>query len=196
MTFASEGSYTYTDFAPSQQRQVRPIPSVKSPRLVGWRLDPSEQPHVQKIFRKINSGSRKASDDFYELLIESALGKSARHRKAEINKGHSTWDKEKQKADRDFRLTFVAHAERWRKETAIFSSVSDIVLNPSYQRIIGMGPDVVPLILRDLEKTNDHWFWALEAITGQNPITEDDRGRVKQMAKRWLEWGKAQQILA
>ncbi len=195
MTFASEGSYAYTDFTQSHHRQVRPTPSVKGPRLVGWRLDPSEQPHVRKIIRKINRRSNEASEYFYETLVELVVGKPARHHEAKNTKEHSTWNKEKQKADRDLLREFQTCAERWRKETAIFSSVSDIVLNPSYQRIIGMGPDVVPLILRDLEKTNDHWFWALEAITGHNPITEEDRGRVKKMAKRWLDWGKAEQVL-
>ena len=34
-----------------------------------------------------------------------------------------------------------------------------------YQRIIGMGLPVVPLILEELEREPDQWFWALEAIT-------------------------------
>ncbi|WP_333155627.1 hypothetical protein [Microcoleus sp. SVA1_A1] len=36
-----------------------------------------------------------------------------------------------------------------------------------YQRIIGMGQPVVPLIFRDLEQKSDYWFWALRAITSR-----------------------------
>ncbi len=41
------------------------------------------------------------------------------------------------------------------------------MLNP-YQRIIGIGWPVVPLILDELQREPDQWFWALEAITDEN----------------------------
>ena len=40
------------------------------------------------------------------------------------------------------------------------------------------GAAAVPLILRELERSIDHWFWALGAITGANPIVEEHRGRL------------------
>src|ERR1044072_6056935 len=40
---------------------------------------------------------------------------------------------------------FKGLAERWRCETAQVSDVHEIVLHPSYLRIIGLGPEVVPL---------------------------------------------------
>lgn len=60
----------------------------------------------------------------------------------------------------------------------------------SYQQIIGMGPQVIPLILADLQREPDHWFWALEAITGENPVVQADRGDISAMANAWLEWGE------
>ena len=45
-----------------------------------------------------------------------------------------------------------------------------------------MGPDVVPLILSELEKEPHHWFWALEAITDENPVAESDAGDVEASA--------------
>lgn len=85
---------------------------------------------------------------------------------------------------------FRSLAEKWKDETKLYSSFTDIVLHPAYQRIIGLGGDVVPLILRDLHQNGGHWFWALEALTGQNPCTEEDAGRVKKMTQAWLTWGK------
>lgn len=86
--------------------------------------------------------------------------------------------------------TFFELANQWRRETNHMSIMSDIILHPAYQRIIGMGLDVVPLILRELSKEPDHWFWALRSITGANPVKPEDKGRLKKMAEAWLDWGR------
>ncbi len=59
-------------------------------------------------------------------------------------------------------------------------------------RIIGMGWPVVPLILEELEREPDQWFWALESITEENPVPPEASGRVRLMAQAWIEWGKQQ----
>ena len=86
--------------------------------------------------------------------------------------------------------TFTALASQWREATETISSIDDMVLHPAYQRIIGMGPAVLPLILRELQRRPDHWFWALRAITGVDPIREEQRGNVREMAADWLGWAK------
>ncbi|MEZ2247491.1 hypothetical protein [Microcoleus sp.] len=86
--------------------------------------------------------------------------------------------------------TFLELAEQWRRETGMMSLVTKMSMHPAYQRIIGMGQAVVPLILRELEQEPDHWFWALQAITGANPVKSEQRGRLKQMAQAWIEWGR------
>ena len=85
---------------------------------------------------------------------------------------------------------FANLAAQWRQETRHLSLMSDIVMNTAYQKIIGMGTPVVGLILQDLKRQPDHWFWALRSITGENPVEPNDRGRVGQMAEAWLEWGR------
>jgi hypothetical protein len=85
---------------------------------------------------------------------------------------------------------FTALADRWRRETAPLSSVSQIAMHPAYQEIIGMGSDVVPLILRDMQRNYAHWFWALRSITGQDPVPESKRGQVPAMTDAWLDWGR------
>jgi hypothetical protein len=92
----------------------------------------------------------------------------------------------------DIATRFAQLADRWRRETAVFSSTTEIAMNPAYQQIIGMGPAAVPLILRELEKRPDHWFWALKAITGADPVKPEHLGRLPQMALAWIEWGKEQ----
>ncbi|WP_293122943.1 hypothetical protein [Microcoleus sp. bin38.metabat.b11b12b14.051] len=90
----------------------------------------------------------------------------------------------------EIELTFLELAEQWRRETGMMSLVSKMSIHPAYQRIIGMGQAVVPLILRELEQEPDHWFWALQAITGANPVRSEQRGRLKQMAEAWIQWGR------
>jgi hypothetical protein len=87
---------------------------------------------------------------------------------------------------------FQELAERWREERGPTSSTTDMALCPSYQRIIGMGPAAVPLLLRELELRPDHWFWALKSITGADPVPPASRGKVREMARLWLEWGRNQ----
>ncbi len=89
---------------------------------------------------------------------------------------------------------FQTLAENWRRERGITSSVTKMVLCPSYQRIIAtMGERAVPFILRELEQTRDdpdHWFWALEMITEADPVPVDAYGDTVRMAEAWLVWAQ------
>lgn len=95
----------------------------------------------------------------------------------------------------DLRRKFNALCSEWKSATRLTSSSSDIVMHPAYQRIIGLGPEVIPLVLSELRDHGGHWFWALRALTGENPIDPSDVGRVKRMAHAWLEWGKARGLI-
>ncbi len=86
---------------------------------------------------------------------------------------------------------FEALAEEWRNETGGLSSVIQMATHPAYRKIISMDSEiVVPLILKELQKRPDHWFWALIAITGENPVNPDDAGDLDKMTKTWLDWGR------
>lgn len=85
---------------------------------------------------------------------------------------------------------FAELVERWRRDTQWTSSVEEMAMHPAYQRIIGMGSKALPLLLRELGEAPDHWFWALKAITGCDPVPPEDRGRVERMAEAWLRWGR------
>jgi len=87
-------------------------------------------------------------------------------------------------------LQFRALADEWRTETRFASSTTQMFLLASYQRIIGLGPRVIPAILRALQREPDHWFWALAALTGENPVRPEDAGNVHAMRGAWIEWGR------
>jgi hypothetical protein len=77
----------------------------------------------------------------------------------------------------------------WNLASAHMSSTTDMAMLPSYQQIIGMGEKAIPLILSELEKEPDQWFWALKAIAGEDPVPPELRGRVREMVELWIEWG-------
>ena len=88
---------------------------------------------------------------------------------------------------------FAVLARKWRAERGVLSSARQMAENDSYGRIIEMGERAVPCILEDLRKNPpDHWFVALHAITGVNPVPDEARGRLNQMAEAWVAWGEAQ----
>jgi hypothetical protein len=87
-------------------------------------------------------------------------------------------------------------ATEWKQRSGHLSNSAQMAMLPSYQRIIAMGPGVVGLILEELEREPDFWFWALEALTGHDPIPAEAKGKVRQMADAWVKWGYQQGLLA
>jgi hypothetical protein len=88
------------------------------------------------------------------------------------------------------RLRFQRLADIWREQTRALSSDSDIVANFAYHQIIGMGERALPLIFNEMQAHGGRWFWALRAITGENPVRPEDRGNVRRMTETWLEWAR------
>lgn len=97
--------------------------------------------------------------------------------------------------EKELEKTFRTLVEQWREDTRFVSSITSIVLHPAYQRIIGLGSDVVPLILSELQQRYDQWFWALRAITAEDPVKSEDAGRIKKMAEAWLQWGRQKKYI-
>jgi hypothetical protein len=87
---------------------------------------------------------------------------------------------------------FRALVDVWKAGRGPSSFAADVNAHPAYQQIIALGKPVVPLILRELECQPDHWFAALRAITGENPVPAECRGDVRAMADAWLRWGRLQ----
>jgi hypothetical protein len=63
-------------------------------------------------------------------------------------------------------------------------------MHPSYQRIIGLGERAVPLIINRVRANMEDWSWALESITGRNPVADSDAGRVDRIREAWLMWAE------
>src|SRR5438094_6368732 len=84
---------------------------------------------------------------------------------------------------------FQALAAEWKAARGHTSSINAWAKLPAYQAIIKLGPAVIPLLLRELETNPDHWFRALKELTGENPVPQESRADISEMARCWLAWG-------
>jgi hypothetical protein len=81
---------------------------------------------------------------------------------------------------------------RWKTETAHVSSVKAMI-DRSYLGIIGIGPQAVPLLLRELKERPDHWLVALSAITQEDPAPEG--ATFNEAVDAWIKWGMEKNYL-
>ncbi len=86
---------------------------------------------------------------------------------------------------------FNSLVAQWKPDTEVTSSVTEMVLHPAYQEIIALGPRAIPLLLRELERELDHWFWALRVLAREDPVPEKYRGNMPAMREAWLAWGRS-----
>jgi hypothetical protein len=96
----------------------------------------------------------------------------------------------------DIGQEFAELAARWRRERGATSLARRMAEHPAYRRIVAMGEQAVPLILAELEREPDHWFFALHEITGASPVPAHSRGKLQEMAKAWIDWGRKQRRTA
>jgi hypothetical protein len=90
----------------------------------------------------------------------------------------------------DTQRLFQDLLSRWKTERGATSSVVKMAMHPAYQQIIGMGVMAIPFLLKELKERPDHLFWALHAITHADPVPPVSRGRIREMAAAWVQWGR------
>jgi hypothetical protein len=90
-------------------------------------------------------------------------------------------------------LKFNALVAQWRAERGATSSITAMAMCDAYQKIIGLGPDAVPLIIAQMQSEADEpdqWFWALRVLTGVDPVADEDRGDFLKMSQSWISWAE------
>ncbi len=83
---------------------------------------------------------------------------------------------------------FYSLKARWQSEIRFLSDTNEICTHEAYQKIVGMGEKALPFIYFELKNDPDNWFWALKAITDEDPVPESDRGNLEKMTALWGEW--------
>jgi hypothetical protein len=151
-----------------------------------WNLYRSKASRISHGFPVIFRKPRKEFDN-KELVIKFAR---YNHREFSITQLKEDHERTPQYyADIMLVHKFRGLVATWKEETGSKSIVSEKVVHPAYQQIISIGEKAIPLLLRELAVNPDHWFVALRSITGINPVKPEHRGRIKLMAKDWLDWG-------
>jgi hypothetical protein len=90
----------------------------------------------------------------------------------------------------EVREEFFNLASQWAQDVEDMSSTVEMAKHPAYQKIVSMGQAVIPFLLEDLRQNPIYWLPALRQITKENPVPPEQRGKVKQMAEAWLNWGR------
>jgi hypothetical protein len=85
---------------------------------------------------------------------------------------------------------FQKAVAEWMHEKGPSSNSARIAAHPAFRRIVAKGWEAVPFLLRELETRPSLLVLALSEITAENPVPRESRGKVKEMAKAWVEWGK------
>lgn len=83
----------------------------------------------------------------------------------------------------------------WKSHAGASSLVMTTAMQPAYQQMMAMGREILPLVFERIVAEPDEayqWFWALAAITRENPVPAHARGDIRAMAEAWLAWGRAQ----
>jgi len=136
------------------------------------------------------SGKFSRTEDYDYARSRACSAKSGRH----LERGYKValhYAKEISSRRRGGKSTeelFQEQAERWRKETSHLSSVTKMITHPSYLRIIGLGREGLPLILKELRERPDHWLVALNAITGEDHAPNG--ATFREAVAAWLKWGE------
>ncbi len=187
---------TYPQYNPAASKVVR-VPNVTDERTIEWLARCWEQTTETEVpqYRDGDCEVRRLWDEAVaEALCWDAaeLERLRRLLHAEphvrgLGYGQYADAVELDPADRQ---RFTELADRWEMETMLESNTAHAVEHPAHKEIISMGESVVPLILERMRGERGHWFFALRAITGDNPVKPADRGKVAVMEQAWLQWGE------
>src|SRR5258708_2658473 len=85
-----------------------------------------------------------------------------------------------------FELEFEMLVQQWKRDTGKLSMLHNIVLHTAYQRIIGLGEKVLPLIFQELALHGGHWIWALSHITGKYDVAKPEH-TFREAVRAWLD---------
>jgi len=81
---------------------------------------------------------------------------------------------------------FYSLKNEWKKQTMFTSSISNIIEDPNFKRIVDMGNKVIPLIIDDIDRAPSNLVWALNIITGAI-LRTNQRLTITEACKAWVK---------
>jgi hypothetical protein len=147
-----------------------------------------------------HDSTRRESIDYEYALLRARFSKHNRLERGYEVARHFAKNIAARRRNEDETLEslFREHSERWKKDTRHLSSTTKMTSHPSYLRIIGLstqshGHGLERLLLQELQSEPDHWFAALTAITGEDPV--QPQHDFDEAVNAWLEWGRKKGII-
>lgn len=80
---------------------------------------------------------------------------------------------------------FISLYNAWESNTMLESSVSKIIDDRSFKRIVEMGDKAIPLIIEEIDRNPSTLVWALNLITNSN-ISTSHRLTISEACKLWV----------
>lgn len=81
-------------------------------------------------------------------------------------------------------------AKRWLDEMGPSSNPRKLMAHPAFQEIVAFGAEAVPFLLREMQSRPSLLVWALPRITNANPVPPASQGKIAEMARAWVMWGR------
>lgn len=83
----------------------------------------------------------------------------------------------------------------WLDEIKLSSNIFITLQHPAHIKIVELGYDVLPLMLKDLKENKNHWFYTLSLISEDNPVKSENLGNMDNMIDDWMEWGASKNLV-
>ena len=169
-----------------------------SPHSISEFFAPDKPPSIAYLEHASHGGS----DPYFDAVVDElqSLSRLAKPTVFNVNQNerllHGSWKVvgSFSRASTSLAQEFIRLKRLWNEETSGVSSVTRILLNYHYLKIISLGPRVIPLILAELSKKPDHWFVALAVLSDSDP-TEPGL-TFTEATDAWLKWGRDKGYLA
>lgn len=167
-----------------------PVSDAPTPDSVGWTYFAGEG-LVGSGYHVPNAVARRMDRTYYHSrqaaagALSAALIAHAREPTTRPTDGHQP-----PAPHPDLTRRFRELVRVWKRDTEAESSIARMARHPAYREIIGMGERAVPLLLTELQRKPDFWFAALRELTGQDPVPREAAGKIRQMTRAWLKWGR------
>lgn len=168
------------EITPTCERDERPSPEK-------W-LSASVERLQPRIYAANKDLRRHAKRGYRKIVLARRTNKDWRQLARELSGQQEPREQYVQRRFNDL-------AARWQAETRHISSLADLASHPSYQEIVKLGWDVVPVLLSDLQRNKRFWFPALYQITNVRPFDPSDAGNGKRMTDAWITWGKRKGLI-
>lgn len=93
---------------------------------------------------------------------------------------------------KSLRDIFETRIREWLRDSE-WRSISFSTHHKQFAALVSMGAPILPLVLEKLSDPDVRplWFPLLKDLAGgQDPVPEQFRGQIAEMARHWLAWGR------